>query len=366
MAKQIVIFDLNFMTYTYHSTPQASMYAMLISGWHKSRGDNVIFSDEPPNYSLYDIVYIIKDRIGVEHVNSWLIPENVVPVGNFWERDGIEAFYNKEWETTPPDNTIYWGWMDRWTERYKKYNKRRLEHFYRTPVKIKQKDKIVWPQGAGYLILDNDIRDWDPAFLEFMEQDLKQIRFAYPIPVDGRWREVMEFLTLKQANREFLFLDMNYENYIDEDFIEAADIWTEFKLGRMVRLHLNVELHTQEQWLEAIPRIYGVLGDFRMKGKKMVRVQPFNIDSFSHPRILKELKRWSGRSIGYAKNSLFDYILFDSIRDTKLIEFFLRDPYGYLEKGRFGVNKLGDVVKFAEEFPDLMYCISKSYPQAGV
>lgn len=353
------------MTYKYHSTPQASMYTMLISGWHKSRGDNVIFTDEPPNYSLYDIVYLIKDRIGVQHVNSWLIPDNAVPVGDYWAEDGIEAFYNKEWETTPPDNTIYWPWLDRWTEKYAKYNKSRLEHFYRTPVKIKQKEKIIWPQGEDYLILDNDMRDWDPKFEEFMEQDLKKVRFAYPIPVDGRWREVLTFLTLKQASREYLFLDMFYENYTDKDFEEASDIWAEFALGRMVRVHLNVKLSNQEEWEKAIPRIYEALAQFRMKGKKMVRVQPFNIDTFSHSRILTEMKRWTGRNMGYAKNSLFDYILFDSMRDTKLIEQFLRDPYQYLEQGRYGVNKLGEVVSFAEEFPDLLKCIAKSYPKAG-
>lgn len=365
MAKTVVIFDLNFMTYTYHSTPQASMYAMLISGWHKSRGDRVIFTDEPPNYGLYDIVYIIKDRIGVGHVNSWLAQDNVVPVGDYWAEDGIDAFYNEEWETTPPDNTIYWGWLDRWTTRYKKYNKARLEHFYRTPVKIKQRNKFVWPKGRDFLILDKDMHEWDPDFEQFIEQDIQASRFAYPIPIDGRWREVLSFLTSRQISREYLFIDMFYENYTDEDFEEASDIWAEFMLGRMVRLHLNVDLKTNEEWIEAIPRIYNALGMFRMKAKKMVRVQPFHMDRFSHPRIIQELKRWTGRSVGYAKNSLFDYILFDSIRNTEWMKDFLRDPYQYTEDRRHGTNKLKEVISFAEEYPDLLYCIAKSYPKAG-
>lgn len=363
--KHIVIFDLNFMTYTYHSTPQASMYAMLISGWHKSRGDKVVFTDEPPNYKLYDIVYIIKDRIGVGHLPEWLFPDNVVPVGNYWDKEGIESFYNPEWETTPPDNSIYWGWLDRWTTKYTKYNKKRLEHFYREPVKIKQRGELVWPEGKGFLIIDNDMEQWDPAFEDILQQNLSQIRFAYPIKIDGRWEETLTFIKHKQATREFLFVDMFYENYTDEDFSNAAELWAKYKLGRMVRLHLNVKLDTHEEWLEALPRIYKVLADFRMKGGKMVRIQPFNMEAFDHPRILQEMKRWTGRSIGYAKNSLFDYMLFDSLRNSKAILDFLSNPDEYVTRGRHGSNKLPEILDFAEEYPDLLYIISESYPRSA-
>jgi len=363
--KHIVIFDLNFMTYTYHSTPQASMYAMLISGWHKSRGDKVVFTDEPPNYKLYDIVYIIKDRIGVGHLSEWLFPENVVPVGNYWDKEGIESFYNTEWETTPPDNTIYWGWLDRWTTRYAKYNKNRLEHFYREPVKIMQRGKKIWPEGKGFLILDNDMEVWDPDFEETMQQNLSQIRFAYHIPIDGRWEDVLIFMKHKQASREYLYVDMFYENYTDEDFLEASKLWAKYALGRMIRIHLNVDLRNNEEWLEAIPRIYKTLADFRMRGGKMVRVQPFNIDTFDHPRILKELKRWTGRNVGYAKNSLLDYMLFDGLRNSQAVLSFLSDPDAYIEKGRLGANKLPEILAFAEEYPDLFYLISESYPRGA-
>lgn len=363
--KHVVIFDLNFMTYTYHSTPQASMYAMLISGWHKSRGDKVVFTDEPPTYKLYDIVYIIKDRIGIGHLPEWLFPENVVPVGNYWDKVGVKSFYNPEWETTPPDNTIYWGWLDRWTTKYAKYNKARLEHFYREPVKIMQRGKKVWPEGKGFLILDNDMKDWDYGFEEMMQQNLSQIRFAYPIPIDGRWEEVLTFTKHRQAAREYLFLDMFYENYSDEDFIEASKIWAKYKQGRMVRLHLNVDLMDNDSWLEALPRIYKALADFRMRGGKMLRVQPFNIDTFEHPRILKELKRWTGRGTGYAKNSLFDYILFDGVRDQGNLLSFLSDPDTYVKNIRKGSNKLPELLAFAKQHPDLLYIITESYPRGA-
>lgn len=353
------------MTYTYHSTPQASMYAMLISGWHKSQGHNVVFTDEPPNCKLYDTVYIIKDRIGVGHVNSWLTPDNVIPVGNYWERDGVEAYYNTDWETTPPDNTIYWGWLDRWTTKYQKYNKQRLEHFYRTPIKIKQKDKIVWPSGSNLFILDNDMEQWDPEFEGFLQQSIIGGRLAYPIKIDGRWETTLEFLAGRQLEREYLFVDLYFENYTDEDFKEAAAIWAKYKLGRMIRLRLNVECYTNEEWVAAIPRIYKALAEFRMQGKKMLRVQPFTIEAFDYPRILTEMKRWTGRSIGYAKNSLFDYIVFDGIRNTNLISLFFTDPYSYIQKKKFGSNKLEEVLNFAEAYPDLFYVITESYTKGG-
>lgn len=364
MAERIAILDLNFMTYSYHSTPQASMYVMLISGWHKAKGDTVSFADVYPDTKFYDKVYIIKDRPGVDHLSSWLIPNNVIPVGNFWANDGVEAFYNEAWERTPPDNTIYWGWLDRWTERYPKYNKERLAHFYLEPVKIRQGEKNYWPAGEGFLILDNDMKDWDPAFLDMMEQPMRQVRFAYPIPVDGRMREALYFIKYGPCSRADLWLEMDFKNYPTlESYQEAADLWAEFALGRMLKLRLNFECNSHAEWAEALPRVYDGLAAFRMTAKKRVRVQPFNIDSFKYPRILVELKRWTGRTQGYAKNSLFDYMIFDGTRGTERVEGFLTDPYDYIAKRKLGTNKFKEILEFMENEPELFYKITESYPK---
>ena len=362
---RIGILDLNFMTYTYHSTPQASMYTMLISGWHKANRDTVVFLEEYPNPRFYDKVYIIKDRRGVGHIGSWLIPSNVFPVGNYWDKEGIESYYDKKWETAPPDNTIYWGWLDRWKERYQKYNFARLEHFYRTPVKIMQNGVKVFPSGSNLLILDNDLETWDYDFSQLAEQDITNIRFAYAIPIDGRWEEVLTYIKYGPLYREYLFIDMDYNNYTDEEFVKSALIWSKFKLGRMPRLLLNVECFDDDEWKVAIKRIYKALAEFRMIGGKMLRVQPFNIESFKHSRILVELKRWTGRSSIYVKNSLFDYILFDSSRNANLTKEFLRDPYMYTKKKKMGTNKLKSILDFIEEEPELFYIITESYPKAG-
>ena len=366
MKEKIAILDLNFMTYSYHSTPQASMYVMLISGWHKAKGDSVSFADAYPDTKMYDKVYIVKDRLGLEHISSWLIPHNVFPVGNYWDKEGIESFYDEDWETTPPDNTIYWNWLDRWTTRYPKYNKIRLAHFYLEPVKIRQKGKNYWPSGADYLILDNDMEEWDPEFLEMLDQPISRVRFAYPIPLDGRWDAVLKFIKYGPCLRTDLWLEMDYENYpTEEDYQAAADIWVKYSLGRMLKLRLNVKCNSHEEWSEAIPKIYKGLAIFRLTGKKRLRVQPYNIETFNHPRILMELKRWTGRTQGYAKNSLFDYILFDGTRDMTRVEKFLTDPYEYTNNGRFGTNKFKEVLRFIEAEPELFYVITESYNVSG-
>lgn len=366
MKEKIAILDLNFMTYSYHSTPQASLYAMLISGWHKAQGDTVSFADNPPDPKFFDKIYIIKDRPGVGHLSSWLIPNNVILVGNYWDKEGIESFYDEDWETTPPDNTIYWGWLDRWTERYPKYNRERLNHFYLEPIKVRQKGKNYWPQGEKFLILDNDMEQWDPSFTEMLEQPIEKVRFAYPIPVDGRERDVLSFIKYGPCMRTDLWLEMDYINYPTlEDYEKAAAIWAEYSLGRMLKLRLNFECKTHAEWAEAIPRVYDGIAAFRMIVKKRVRVQPFNIESFDYPRVLIELKRWTGRAQGYAKNSLFDYILFDGTRGMERVEGFLTDPYEYIKKKRLGTNKFKEILVFMENEPDLFYKITESYPQAG-
>lgn len=366
MKEKIAILDLNFMTYSYHSTPQASMYVMLLSGWHKAKGDTVSFADSYPDVKMYDKVYIVKDRLGLEHISSWLIPSNVIPVGNYWDKEGIESVYDEKWETTPPDNTIYWGWLDRWTTRYQKYNKERLAHFYLEPIKIRQNGKNYWPDGEKYLILDNDMEEWDPEFEEMSEQFMQKVRFAYPISLDGRWEAVLKFIKHGPCSRTDLWLEMDYQNYpTDQDYQDAADIWAKYNLGRMLKLRLNVRCNSHTEWLEAVEKIYRGLAIFRMTGKKRLRVQPFNIESFNHPRILTELKRWTGRTQGYAKNSLFDYTLFDGARGTVKIEEFLKDPYGYTERSRFGTNKFIEVLEFIEKEPELFYIITESYPVTG-
>lgn len=83
-------------------------------------------------------------------------------------------------------------------------------------------------------------------------------------------------------------------------------------------------------------------------------------------KLLQEMKRWTGSKMGgYLKNSLFDYILFDSIRDTEKLKEFLTDPFKYQGK-KHGSNKLGEVLDFIQTRPDLFYIITESYPQGAI
>lgn len=359
MKRRIAILDLNFMTYTYHSTPQASMYAMLISGWHKAQGDSVAFFDHAPDFKFYDLVYLIKDRPGVPHLPSWLAENSAVPVGDWWEKDGVEPFYNSEWEKAPPDNTIYWGWLERHGEKYPKYNKERLKHFYLTPHKINRNGKLYFPDEGSCLIIDNDIHKWDKDFELFMKEPISKLRFAYPILLDERWAGVLKFIDGKQAERQHLILEMNYENYEDDDKLDKAlEEWKKYKFSRLVRIRMNVYGYSEEEWDKNIERVYHILERFRVEGGKMISVQPFNIDSYSCPKVLTELKRWSATRVAYSRNSLFDYMVFNGCRDIDKMMDFLENPYSYHRHGR---NKLGELITFAENKPELLKIISKSY-----
>lgn len=360
MKRRIAILDLNFMTYTYHSTPQASMYAMLISGWHKSKGDAVSFFDKVPDFKQYDLVYLIKDRRGLPHVPTWLAEESSVPVGRMWKEDGVEPFYNTEWELAPPDNTIYWGWLEEHGRKYPKYNKERLSHFYLTPHKVQRKGKLYFPTENGAFIIDDNIHEWDPDFSLFMSEPIISLRFAYPILLDGRWEGALKFVDGPQVSRTSLKLEMNYESYSREDVISAIEEWNKYNFTRMVRVQMHVQGNSEEEWDEIIENLYWILERFRVDGKKMIRVNPYNIESYSCPGVLKELKRWAGTSTGFKNNSLFDYFVFNSCRSAENMMLLLKDPYSYR---KFGTNKTSDFIRFAEEKPHLLKIISKSYKE---
>lgn len=365
MARNVLIFDLSFMTYIYHSTPQASMYPMLISGWHKSRGDNVGFIDEVPSFKLYDIVYIVKDGRDLFHDPNWLTHDNVVPVGEDWKKEGIEPFYNTEWELAPPDNTIYWAWLDDWVQRYPKYNKNRLEHFYRIPHKCFRKGKFYLPTEKNTIIIDRDYQKYDPDFSEILKAELVDLRFAHSLVLDGAWEEVLYFIAQRTTTREYIKLTMNFENYDDKSIQEAIEIWNKYKQGRMVRINLYITADSHEEWRESLKKLYLWLGWFRMLSKKRIAVYPYAVEKFKHPRVLTEYKRWTGRSVGVNKNSLIDYMLYDGCRDTQKILDFLEDPYLYVQNKRQGTNKFKDLLTFAEEEQELLYIFSESYPQGA-
>lgn len=360
---RIVIFDLKFTNYIYHSTPSPSMETILISGYYKSKGAQVIFSDTIPDFGVYDKVYIVKDAPNLFHHPEWLSYTNVYPVGRYWE--GIEPTYDIDWESGMPDINIYQNWVENWIKKYPSYNPKRLNSFFRRPVKLKQGNKITAPEGDNLLIIDNDLHIWDKECKVLSELNVKSMKLLYPMILDGRWEEALKCFSLKHIYRGDFWAEMNFEYYDEEKIKEVIEIFNKYKPGRLFRIKCHVSGQSNQEWVELIPRIYKLLEDFRMDAGKRIFIEPHGIENFQFPRILQELKRWTGKDMGYTKNSLFDYMVFDGCRDVfKMAEFF-QDPYDYLEKKKHGKNKFIELIPFIETYPELMDVITKSYGKAG-
>lgn len=361
---KIAIFDLQFANYIYHSAPRPSMYTMLISGYHKTKGHAVSLLWKVPDFGSFDIVYINKDDYDLFHDPSWLTYENVKCVGGFWGE--IDTFYNEDWEEAMPDLQIYKGWTEMMQEKYSTYSDKKLELFTKyKPVKIKQKNRITSPEGENLLIIDNDMHIWDKDCKILQELNINKSVILYPFELDGRWDAVLEAVACRHLRRDKMWANMNIENYNDESIQDAIDIWNKYKIGRMFRIKLHVKGEVSSDWESLIPTALKVMKEFRMQSKKRLFFTPHQMETFSHPRILMEMKRWSGKDMGYAKNSVFDYILYDGIRDINKIIEFLEEPYEYVNKKKHGTNKLIEVLDFIETYPELIEYITESYPQGA-
>ena len=359
---RVVIFDLFLASCSFHTTPKPSTEAMLISGYHKTSGDSVALTDEPPDFALYDKVYIIKDKPELFHEPEWLTYSNVVLVGKYWE--GVETEYNPEWDLALPDKYLYKGWADSWRKKYPSISDDRMESFYREPVKIKQGNDIVIPEGKNLLIIDNDMEEWDFNCEVLNSVPSTNIIMLHPfILTPNRWEHVLVCFGQRHIKRKVLWNEFTLNDYNSEDLTNAQNILNQYKAGRMFRVKMHVWADSHEEWEEQLVRSYNVLGDFRMNCGKRIWLEPHQIEKFSHPRILTELKRWTAMNQGYAKNSLFDYIVYDGCRDTEKMASFFYDPYEYLAKKRQGKNKLNPLVDFMETHPHLVDLITTSYPK---
>lgn len=359
---RIVIFDLLLSSLTFHSTPRPTMEGLLISGYHKSCGDQVLLTDEPPNFALYDRIYIIKDAPELFHDPEWLTHDNVILVGRYW--DGMGE-WKEEWDTALPDRYLYEGWAENWMKRYPTVAKDRMESFFRRPVKLKQGKNIIIPEGNDLIIIDNDMHIWDKDGKVLKEVPMRNGWLLYPIKLDGRWKSGLDIFEARHLKRRNLWTEFDLNNSTDEDLHEAQMLLTERPPGRMFRIKMHFEARTNSEWLEVLPRAYQTLADFRNNCGKRLWAEPHYITAFDYPRILTELKRWSAMNAGYNKNSLLDYMLFDGCRNTEKLAEFLAEPYDYIKKKKHGKNKFIELVPFMEEYPELVEIISTSYKKAG-
>lgn len=360
---KVVIYDIFLGTMIFHSTPRPTMLGMLISGFHKSRGDQVLLTDEMPDVGLYDKIYLLKDAPDLFHDPQWLIQDRVIPVGKYWE--GVIPIWNPEWELALPDTRLYQNWANNWIARYPTITKSRLESFYRTPVKMKQGNNIKVPEGNNLIIIDDDIDEWDENYEILKNSPIKNAILLYPLKLDGKWDAVLDTFSQKHLKRQYFWADMNFKNYNEDEINKAIEIYQKYAPGRMFRIKCHVEGNSNEEWIELIPKIYYFLERFRLECTKRVFIQPHGIDNFEFPRILTELKRWTAKDMGYAKNSLFDYMVYDGCRNVEKMAELLCDPYAYIAGKKLGKNKFVELIPFVEKYPELMDVITKSYNKAG-
>lgn len=359
---RIVIFDVLLSTVIFHSTPRPTMPALLISGWHKSQGHQVLLTDEPPSFALYDQVYIVKDAPELFHEPEWLTYNNVSLVGKGWE--GMEI-WNPEWETALPDRHLYQNWAENWMKRYPTISPERMESFFRRPVKLKQGKNIVVPEGRDLLIIDDDMHIWDKDGSVLKEVPMKNGWLLYPVRMNGRWEAGLEIFNAKHLKRRNLWFDFDFNTSPPEELKAAQDLLHSKPPGRMMRIKMHFQARSNNEWVELIPQVYQTLADFRNNCGKRIWAEPHYISHFSHPRILTELKRWTSMNAGYNKNSLLDYMLFDGCRNTEKIAEFVQDPYAYIAQKKHGKNKFVELVPFMETYPELVDIISTSYSKVG-
>jgi hypothetical protein len=274
----------------------------------------------------------------------------------------VKAYYDSEWEEYPPDNTIYKAWVENWLNRYKKYNPRRLDAFFRAPVKISQNGRKVQVEGKHLLIIDDDIHEWENGYEYLKGMNVKWAELLYPLKIEpSRSEEVFEFVysTRNQYLRDSLWGEFEIVPIDQIDLI--AEAWNKFRIGRMFRLKIILEASLDSQWREIIESAIHFAGKMRERCGKRIILYPYNMESFKYPRILQEMKRWSGARVGYNKNTIFDYMLVDGCRNTEDIIDFLENPYQYLEDKRQGSNKLYVIPEVIENDPWLMALITEPY-----
>ena len=363
MNLRIGLFDLQFLKYMNLSTPYPSTAGLLVAGYHKTQRDKVVLLDKVPNFSLYDIVYIIKDDWDLYHDPEWLRHKNVKLIGRYW--DSSISTWESAWLETPPDMQPYQKWAETWLKRYPFYKKQRIAHFWYKPVLLNTGTKILNPDDFEVLLIDYNLHELDNDYTILKELHSPYIKMLHPLNVTHNTELAFEFLKQPNIPRGSLWITID-ANAEPVEMQRMIDTWNKFRLGRMVRIKVWIEAHNDEDWEKELRMIIPFLANWREQAGKRIYVEPVDIFTYSHPAILIALRRWTGKDMGYAYNSLLDYLIYDSIQNNDKIIQFLQEPYEYIETKQRGYNKMADLVKFIEEEPELSFLISKPINGKGV
>lgn len=367
MRRNVLLFDLQFMKFTHMHTPYPSTAGLLLAGYHKAQGDKAMLSTVVPNFAMYDIVYIIKDDLDLYHDPSWLQYPNVVLVGRFWA-DGLRV-WEDEWDEYPPDPLPYRVWVKAWLEKYPHVKANRFAPFFHTPVLIKNKKRILNPSGE-ILVIDYEPHKIDEDFSTLHGLDAKSLKFLHPVNVSDNPEAAIALLQQRNVmDNKWATVDLDLS---EEKLDEVIRLWIEKKVSRTIRLKVWIVNHHEDDWLDSIRFIMPYLERWRNEVGKRVFVEPVDELSFSCPELLYFLRRWTGRDMGYAYNSLLDYAIYDSNASLAKVEAVLTDPITVFEKAKPHrgmepkVKKLEKIIYFINEHPEFAEMLSKPVIRKGV
>lgn len=342
-GKRICIFDLEFMQYLYQSRARPGMYPMLISSFYREKGYEVVFTTEIPNFTNYEIVFINRDAPDLWYDPDWLTNANVKLTGAYWPSDLI--YYDLEWEFVNPDITIFHNWVENRLKKYPSLKKNRFNEFYKTPFKMIRGKRIVEPEGSNLLIIDDNLQLFEGVIdiLKYANITNTSLSYNLFITKENVW-EVFDFLNMKTISRDNLTVDILEQT--EDGLQEIMDAWNSYRMGRTVRLKYHLVAQTQEEWEKKIIYACNMAQNFKIQTGKRVYMEPHDRESFKYPLTLTFLKRWTGKDMGFAKNSLIDYWIYDVCKTYEAIEDFLENPKETKK------SSLETLVNFLEEYYD--------------
>jgi|GEM_PF-2808610 len=362
MKERILIFDLKTAFYTYQSTIYPSTLAMMISGYHKAKKDNVVFTAEVVSFRTYTKVYIVKDHPGQLHMPSWLAIPQAILVGAGWQ--GMET-YDPEWEEYPLDISLYDGWLKARSIKYPKYNEDRLSHFKRTPVLLNKKGGwYLDHSGKDILVCDVDLIKKDPQCKRLNFLEAKSVEFLYPLEITAESvNAVCKFIKDSKGNvkREKLWgVIPEIPSVAEQEILIQA--WKKYKISRLFQWKLEFTANTDEDWVAAIEPIIEMVYRFKEQAGKRIFLYPYLSEFFEFPEFFKELRRWTGSKATFNHNNLLDYFILDSCDSYKNIALFIFDPNFYMEKKKGGYRRLAHISECLEKYPQLIEIISRPMP----
>ena len=351
---RILFFDVDLFAAIFVKTPQPRHEFMLLAGYHKSKGDDIVLTWKVPEFHQYDKVYISAFDPDTFVDPEWLRHSNVVPILPSNKPDKLLA----EAEHYPPYQ-IYQSWLDDRLERYPSQNKKRFIRFCAKPWKLKRGDEIHLPTEPDCVIIDEGLEEWDYD-CSILSQIKHKYWLLYPQQLGDvdRWKYV-----LKEFNRRKMHRSTYWATWEFNRFTEWEDILEAFKADRpssMFRIKMILSERTHDKWLELLPRAYDAVQDFRMESGKRLFVKTLNRQTFDYPTFLGQFDRYTAKDNGFKFNSMMSYILIDNVGNFDQQAIFLRNPYKHTNRKKLLKEEM---VAFIERYPDVAEKLWQSYPR---